>query len=78
MSYAIDSAFNAISDGINDYAQSLVDTMKLCTSFMSSIMNNLLDVRKMEEGKMTLNLAPIYGEPATTRCRRQDYLRGIK
>jgi CheY-like chemotaxis protein len=33
--------------------------MQLCTGFMSSIMNNLLDVRKMEEGKMTLNSAPI-------------------
>jgi len=32
--------------------------MKLCTSFMSTIMNNLLDVRKMEEGKMKLNKHP--------------------
>lgn len=57
--HAIDSALNAMPDGLNESAQSLVDAMKLCTSFMSSIMNNLLDVRKMEEGKMTLNLAPI-------------------
>jgi CheY-like chemotaxis protein len=33
--------------------------MQLCTGFMSSIMNNLLDVRKMEEGKMKLNAIPI-------------------
>lgn len=57
--HAIDSALNAMPDGLEGTAQDLVDAMKLCTSFMSSIMNNLLDVRKMEEGKMTLNLAPI-------------------
>ena len=57
--HAIDSALNAMPDGLKSTAQSLVDAMKLCTSFMSSIMNNLLDVRKMEEGKMTLNLTPI-------------------
>ncbi len=57
--HAIDSALNAMPDGLETTAQSLVDAMKLCTAFMSSIMNNLLDVRKMEEGKMTLNLAPI-------------------
>jgi len=37
----------------------LVEAMKICVGFMSSIMNNLLDVRKMEEGKMTLTSAPI-------------------
>lgn len=57
--HAIDSALNAMPDGLHEAAQSLVDAMKLCTSFMSSIMNNLLDVRKMEEGKMKLTLAPI-------------------
>jgi signal transduction histidine kinase len=57
--HAIDSALNAMPDGLEATAQNLVDAMKLCTSFMSSIMNNLLDVRKMEEGKMTLNLTPI-------------------
>ena len=60
--HAIDSALNSFPDGLSDVAQSLVDAMQLCTSFMSSIMNNLLDVRKMEEGKMTLNSAPIYLE----------------
>mmetsp|Transcript_3569 Transcript_3569/g.5524 ORF Transcript_3569/g.5524 Transcript_3569/m.5524 type:complete len:1042 (-) Transcript_3569:850-3975(-) len=56
---AIDSALNAMPDDINDSARSLVDGMKLCSNFMSSIMNNLLDVRKMEEGKMTLKPAPM-------------------
>ena len=33
--------------------------MQLCTKFMSSIMNNLSDVRKMEEGKIRLAAAPV-------------------
>ena len=57
--HAIDSALNAMPEGLSEVAQSLVDAMQLCTGFMSSIMNNLLDVRKMEEGKMMLSLAPI-------------------
>ena len=57
--HAIDSALNSRPDGLPDVAQGLVDAMQLCTGFMSSIMNNLLDVRKMEEGKMTLTSAPI-------------------
>ena len=44
---------------LSDSARSLVNAMQLCTGFMSSIMNNLLDVRKMEEGKMVLQSAPI-------------------
>jgi len=57
--HAIDSALNSMPDGLIDTAQVLVDAMRLCTDFMSSIMNNLLDVRKMEEGKMTLHSSPI-------------------
>ena len=56
---AIDSALNAMPDDLPESARSLVKGMQLCTGFMSSIMNNLLDVRKMEEGKMTLNSVPI-------------------
>lgn len=56
---AIDSALSAMPDNLPESAQSLVSGMQLCSSFMSSIMNNLLDVRKMEEGKMTLNVGPI-------------------
>lgn len=33
--------------------------MRLCSAFMSNIMNNLLDVRKMEEGKMVLKNVPM-------------------
>ena len=65
--HAIDSALISMPDaGMPVEAQQLVDAMKLCTGFMSSIMNNLLDVRKMEEGKMTLSLAPIYLEDIMT------------
>ena len=61
--HSIDSALISMPEhGMPKEAQALVDAMKLCTGFMSSIMNNLLDVRKMEEGKMTLNLAPIFIE----------------
>eukprot|EP00529_Nitzschia_sp_RCC80_P007509 CAMPEP_0113471992 /NCGR_PEP_ID=MMETSP0014_2-20120614/17275_1 /TAXON_ID=2857 /ORGANISM="Nitzschia sp." /LENGTH=1355 /DNA_ID=CAMNT_0000364667 /DNA_START=428 /DNA_END=4492 /DNA_ORIENTATION=- /assembly_acc=CAM_ASM_000159 len=56
---AIDSALSAMPDDLPDSARSLVAGMQLCTGFMSSIMNNLLDVRKMEEGKMRLARSPI-------------------
>jgi PAS domain S-box-containing protein len=56
---AIDSALKSMPDDLPETAKDLVAGMQLCSSFMSSIMNNLLDVRKMEEGKMTLNAVPI-------------------
>lgn len=56
---AIDSALSAMPDELPDSAKSLVQGMQLCTGFMSSIMNNLLDVRKMEEGRMTLKSVPM-------------------
>ena len=57
--HAIDSALNSMPTGLSNEAQSLVDSMQMCTVFMSSIMNNLLDVRKMEEGKMILSSSPL-------------------
>jgi CheY-like chemotaxis protein/two-component sensor histidine kinase len=56
---AIDSALNAMPDDLPQSAKDLVQGMQLCSGFMSSIMNNLLDVRKMEEGKMKLNSVPM-------------------
>lgn len=46
-------------EGLPESARTLISGMQLCSGFMSSIMNNLLDVRKMEEGKMTLSMSPI-------------------
>lgn len=57
---AIDSALNAMPDDLPDSALTLVAGMQLCCSFMSSIMNNLLDVRKMEEGKVVSDKAASY------------------
>jgi signal transduction histidine kinase len=57
--HAIDSALISMPDDLNESARYLVNAMKLCTGFMASIMNNLLDVRKMEEGKMILKSTPI-------------------
>lgn len=56
---AIDGALSAMPDDLPDSARSLVTGMKLCSRFMSSTMNNLLDVRKMEEGNMKLTNAPM-------------------
>lgn len=56
---AIDSALSSMPDDLPESAQSLITGMQLCSRFMSAIMNNLLDVRKMEEGKMILTKAPL-------------------
>lgn len=40
-------------------AHDLVEGMQLCSSFMSGVMNNLLDSRKIEEGKMILMQKPL-------------------
>jgi signal transduction histidine kinase len=57
--HAIESALISMPDDLSESARYLVNAMKLCTGFMASIMNNLLDVRKMEEGKMILKATPI-------------------
>ena len=51
---AIDSALQSMPDDVGPKAKELISGMMLCTQFMTTIMNNLLDVRKMEEGKMLL------------------------
>jgi len=55
---AIDSALVAMPESESPEAKELVASMKLCTTFMSQIMNNLLDVRKMEENKLVLRSDP--------------------
>lgn len=57
--HAIDSALIAMPEKLPENVQSLVCGMRQSTKFMSSIMNNLLDVRKMEEGKMRLEIKPV-------------------
>jgi len=47
------------TEDLSGDAQELVAGMLLCSSFMSNIMNNLLDVRKIEEGKMVLRSDPV-------------------
>jgi signal transduction histidine kinase len=57
---AIDSALQSINeDAISPGSGELIEGMKLCTSFMSSIMNNLLDARKLQEGMMEIRSDPI-------------------
>ena len=55
---AIDCALLAMPDNLPTEAKELIFAMKLCSTFMSSIMNNLLDVRKMEEGQLALRYEP--------------------
>jgi signal transduction histidine kinase/CheY-like chemotaxis protein len=56
---AIDSALASMPEDLSEDAKELVEGMQLCTTFMSSVMNNLLDVRKIEEGQMILHADPL-------------------
>jgi signal transduction histidine kinase/CheY-like chemotaxis protein len=56
--HSIVNALSVMPKDLDEQVQDLVESMEICTQFMSSIMNNLLDVRKMEEGKMELSLHP--------------------
>ena len=57
---AMDSALQTITeDELPKASQELIKGMKLCASFMSSIMNNLLDARKLQEGMMEIRSIPI-------------------
>ena len=68
--HAIDSALKLMPDSLSSAESTdLINSMTQCASFMSSIMNNLLDVRKMEEGKMVLNRVPLSLTNLTQRVR---------
>eukprot|EP00980_Cylindrotheca_fusiformis_P002975 scaffold688_cov105-Cylindrotheca_fusiformis.AAC.4 len=57
---AMDNGMSILSDGsLPPETKEIVDAMQRCSVFMSSVMNNLLDVRKLEEGKMTLRSDPL-------------------
>ena len=52
---AIDNALASMPCNDPDESEALLCSMKLCSSFMTEIMNNLLDVRKLEEGRLVLH-----------------------
>jgi len=59
---AIDSALTTMPEDLASNVQEakeLHKSIKLCTTSMSLIMNNLLDVRQMEEGHMTFHSSPV-------------------
>jgi signal transduction histidine kinase/CheY-like chemotaxis protein len=57
---AMDSALQTINeDEIPQSSRELIQGMKLCDSLMSSIMNNLLDARKLQEGMMEIRSDPM-------------------
>ena len=56
---AIDSALSSMPDDLHPETQELVSGMQLCSGFMSNIMNNLLDVRMLEEGQIKLRRDPL-------------------
>ena len=57
---AMDNALQTINEEeLPQNSQELIRGMKLCSSFMSSIMNNLLDARKLQEGMMEIRSSAI-------------------
>ena len=56
---AIDCALESMPDDLPSQTNELISGMKLCSRFMSSIMGNLLDARKLEEGKFILTSSPL-------------------
>jgi signal transduction histidine kinase len=68
---AMDSALKALPDDeLPGSAKELIAGMRVCSSFMASIMNNLLDVRKMEEGQLTLKRMPVNMESLVKSLHR--------
>jgi signal transduction histidine kinase/CheY-like chemotaxis protein len=56
---AIDCALQSLPrEEMPESSRDAIAGMQLCSTFMSSIMNNLLDVRKMEEGRLELHADP--------------------
>jgi signal transduction histidine kinase/CheY-like chemotaxis protein len=68
---AIDSALQTLPhDDLPHESRDVIAGMQLCSTFMSSIMNNLLDVRKMEEGKLILKSFAFSLQQLVTKTRR--------
>uniref|UniRef100_A0A7S3PDN7 histidine kinase n=1 Tax=Amphora coffeiformis TaxID=265554 RepID=A0A7S3PDN7_9STRA len=59
---AIDSALRTMPEDLVQNvteAQELLKSIQVCTTFMSQIMNNLSDVRQMEEDRISLQASPV-------------------
>jgi len=67
---AMDCALASMPDNLPADAKELLAGMQLCSAFMSNIMNNLLDVRKIEEGKMVLQSVPLSLEALVQDVRK--------
>lgn len=63
---------NDSSSSLPADVKDLVTGMRLCTSFMSKIKNNLLDARKIEEGKMVLRNDPLSLQALVDDVRRMS------
>jgi len=63
---AIDSALQAMPTDLPRDVRELIGGMQICSSFMSKILNSLLDVRKFEEGKVELSSSPFSLEELIT------------
>ena len=55
---AMDSALYSMPDDSPADVLELVSSMRVCSAFMIRLMNNLLDARQLEEGKMELHPHP--------------------
>ena len=55
---AMDSALYSMPDDSPPGVLELVSSMRVCSAFMIRLMNNLLDARQLEEGKMELHPHP--------------------
>lgn len=62
---AIICALESVPDDISPALKELFDCMKLGSRFMTYIMDNLIEGRKIEEGKMQLECAPLSLEAIT-------------
>merc|ERR1712060_792639 len=66
--HSVDCALSSMPTDVPEETKKHIDAMRQCISFMSTVMNNLLDIRKMEEGMMKLNSNPISLKTLLKKC----------